>query len=140
MVTIHPIFDKQHLTYRDFGLELLPSGSSHNKCLIVLEQEAVMLLSSWKEIAAYLHKGVRTAQRWEREAGLPIRRPVKNRHIIVAVSEELDDWVQAQSNPPFTVGEELRQLRARVQELEAENQRLRAGQSGVLHEIREAAA
>jgi hypothetical protein len=99
-----------------------------------------MLLSSWKEIPTYLHKGVRTAQRWEREAGLPVRRPIKNRHIIVAVSEELDDWVQAQSNPPFTVGEELRQLRARVQEWEAENQRLRSGQSGVPYKTREAAA
>jgi len=32
-------------------------------------------LQSWKEIAAYLKRGVRTAQRWERCAGLPVRRP-----------------------------------------------------------------
>jgi hypothetical protein len=33
------------------------------------------LLSSWKDIAKYTGKGVRTVQRWERE-GLPVRRPV----------------------------------------------------------------
>ncbi len=32
-------------------------------------------LSCWKDIARYLGKGVRTVQRWEREFGLPVRRP-----------------------------------------------------------------
>ena len=31
-------------------------------------------LDSWKEIATYLGRGVRTAQRWEREEGLPVHR------------------------------------------------------------------
>ena len=31
-------------------------------------------LDSWKEISAYLKRGVRTVQRWEREAGLPVHR------------------------------------------------------------------
>jgi hypothetical protein len=31
-------------------------------------------LDSWKEMAGYLKRGVRTVQRWEREAGLPVRR------------------------------------------------------------------
>jgi hypothetical protein len=31
-------------------------------------------LSSWKEIAAYLGVSVRTAQHWERNRGLPVRR------------------------------------------------------------------
>ena len=31
-------------------------------------------LDSWKEIAAYLGRGVRTVQRWEREEGLPVHR------------------------------------------------------------------
>ena len=31
-------------------------------------------LDSWKEIAAYLRKGLRTVQRWERTEGLPVRR------------------------------------------------------------------
>jgi len=33
-----------------------------------------MILSGWKEIASYLHCGVRTVQRWEVD-GLPIYRP-----------------------------------------------------------------
>jgi DNA-binding transcriptional regulator YiaG len=33
------------------------------------------VLSSWKDIAQYLGKGVRTVQRWERHLGLPVRRP-----------------------------------------------------------------
>jgi len=31
-------------------------------------------LESWKEIAAYLGRDVRTAQRWERLGGLPVHR------------------------------------------------------------------
>lgn len=33
------------------------------------------VLNSWKEVATYLGRGIRTVQRWERELGLPIRRP-----------------------------------------------------------------
>ncbi len=53
-----------------------------------------MILSGWKEIASYLHCGVRTVQRWEMD-GLPIRRPTpgKRSHVI-AHSEELDRWVR----------------------------------------------
>jgi hypothetical protein len=51
------------------------------------------LLTSWKEIAAHLGKGVRTVQRWERELGLPVRRPAKNRHIVVALPVELNGWI-----------------------------------------------
>ncbi len=55
------------------------------------------VLSSWKEIAAYLGKGVRTVQRWERELHLPIHRPVEhNARIVIAVPEELDNWIQQQ--------------------------------------------
>ena len=53
-----------------------------------------MVLSGWKEIAAYLHCGIRTAQRWE-TAGLPVSRPVPGRRgVVVASSEDLDLWSQ----------------------------------------------
>jgi DNA-binding transcriptional regulator YiaG len=52
------------------------------------------LLTSWKEIAAHLGKGVRTVQRWEQELGLPVRRPAKSRHIVVALAPELDRWIE----------------------------------------------
>lgn len=53
------------------------------------------ILTSWKEIAAYLGKGVRTVQRWEVELELPVRRPNgKDRQIVMAFTDELDDWAR----------------------------------------------
>ncbi len=58
------------------------------------------VLSSWKEIAAYLGKGVRTVQRWERELALPVRRPVAhNKRIVIAVPDELNTWLKRQLAP-----------------------------------------
>lgn len=51
-------------------------------------------LNSWKEIAQYLGRGVRTVQRWEAELGLPVRRPRgTSRSAVVAVTSELDQWM-----------------------------------------------
>ena len=53
------------------------------------------VLNSWKEVATYLGRGIRTVQRWERELGLPIRRPRgKSRSPIIAFRPELDRWLQ----------------------------------------------
>jgi hypothetical protein len=52
------------------------------------------VLTSWKEIAAYMGKGVRTVQRWEAEMRLPVRRPGPERHIVIAFPAELDEWVR----------------------------------------------
>src|SRR6478736_9655547 len=50
-------------------------------------------LDSWKEIAAYLGRGVRTVQRWEREEGLPVHRLAhEKRGSIYAKREELSAW------------------------------------------------
>lgn len=58
-----------------------------------------MILSGWKEIASYLHCGVRTVQRWEAE-GLPVHRPAPHkRSHVIAHSEELDRWVRNGSTP-----------------------------------------
>jgi hypothetical protein len=52
------------------------------------------LLTSWKEIASYLGKGVRTVQRWEQQFGLPVRRPnEKAKGIVHATRGELDHWL-----------------------------------------------
>jgi hypothetical protein len=52
------------------------------------------LLTSWKEIANYLGKGVRTVQRWEQQFGLPVRRPnEKAKGIVHATRDELDHWL-----------------------------------------------
>jgi hypothetical protein len=57
------------------------------------------VLTSWKEIAAHLHRGVRTVQRWESETGLPVRRPSPGRHIVLAIPSELNDWVSRRKQP-----------------------------------------
>ena len=50
-------------------------------------------LDSWKEIAAYLKRGVRTVQRWERSSGLPVYRLELDRQSSVfAYKPELDAW------------------------------------------------
>jgi hypothetical protein len=55
------------------------------------------LLTSWKEIANYLGKGVRTVQRWELQFGLPVRRPnEKVKGIVHATRQELDHWLEQQ--------------------------------------------
>lgn len=55
-------------------------------------------LDSWKEIAGYLRRGVRTAQRWERVAGLPVRRVASERGAVYAFRSELDAWWLTQSD------------------------------------------
>jgi hypothetical protein len=65
---------------------------------MVRQEEAprFQIFSGWKEIAGYLHKGVRTVQRYERELGLPIHRPSgKSSAAVVAIQPELDKWLSA---------------------------------------------
>lgn len=58
--------------------------------------ETPSFLSGWKEIANYLGKGVRTVQRYERELGLPVRRPAgKAWGSVIATRAEIDGWIQA---------------------------------------------
>jgi hypothetical protein len=55
----------------------------------------VNILNSWKEIANYLGRGVRTVQRWERDLGLPVHRPKgKDRSAVLAFPQELNAWLQ----------------------------------------------
>lgn len=52
------------------------------------------VLNSWKEIAAYMGRGVRTVQRWEQELGLPVRRPRgKERSAVIALKSDVDHWL-----------------------------------------------
>jgi hypothetical protein len=53
------------------------------------------VLTCWKEIANYLGLGVRTVQRYEHEAYLPVRRiPGKARGGVMAFPQDLDRWLQ----------------------------------------------
>jgi hypothetical protein len=49
-------------------------------------------LHTWKEIADYLDVTPRTAQKWEKERGLPVRRLPGERGGIYSMAEELDAW------------------------------------------------
>jgi hypothetical protein len=55
------------------------------------------VLTSWKEIAQYLGKGVRTVQRWEQRFGLPVRRPLGAGHksTVLARRSDLDHWMSS---------------------------------------------
>lgn len=57
-------------------------------------------LNSWKEIAAYLQKDVRTVQRWEKSEGLPVhRKPHDKLSSVYAYRSELDEWWNQGSHP-----------------------------------------
>jgi serine/threonine-protein kinase len=50
-------------------------------------------LESWKEIATYLNRDMRTVQRWEQTKGLPVRRlPGGDMARVYALKSELDAW------------------------------------------------
>jgi TolB-like protein/Tfp pilus assembly protein PilF len=51
------------------------------------------VLDSWKAIAQYLRRDIRTVMRWERERGLPVRRlPGGGKPGVYALTSDLDAW------------------------------------------------
>ena len=104
------------------------------------------VLTSWKEIAAHLGKGVRTVQRWEGTLGLPVRRPqgAASRNIVMATPAELDAWLRTQwkagtrdvaaTDTRLRMKVQVEQLQTRLktyQELKEQNLRLQ-------HDMKEA--
>ncbi|MGC2695306.1 MAG: hypothetical protein WA738_05890 [Candidatus Angelobacter sp.] len=64
-------------------------------------------LDSWKEIAAYLRRDVRTVQRWEKKEGLPVHRHLHDKlGSIYAYRKELTEWFNArqQAGPGTPLG------------------------------------
>jgi len=58
-------------------------------------------LDSWKAIARYLGRSVRTVRRWEQELGLPIRRQMHHASASVyALAPELDAWRRSREQVP----------------------------------------
>ena len=73
------------------------------------------VLNSWKEIACYVNRGVRTVQRWEAELAMPVRRPRgKSRSAVIALRTELDEWLKA---CPVNVREQLANGNGQVAEV-----------------------
>ncbi|HSA93525.1 MAG TPA: tetratricopeptide repeat protein [Terriglobales bacterium] len=55
-------------------------------------------LDSWKEIAAYLKRDVRTVQRWEKKEGLPVHRHLHEKlGAVYAFRSEIDTWWRERS-------------------------------------------
>lgn len=57
-------------------------------------------LETWKEIAVYLRRDIRTVQRWEEAEGLPVHRQQHRRQgSVFAIPAELDEWVKRRTIP-----------------------------------------
>ena len=57
-------------------------------------------LESWKEIAAYLNRDVRTAQRWEKSEGLPVHRHLHDKQgSVFTFRSEVDAWLAGRHLP-----------------------------------------
>ena len=56
------------------------------------------VFTSWKEIASFFGKGVRTVQRWEQKFGLPISRPTAAKNVVLATESELREWIRKSSS------------------------------------------
>ena len=59
------------------------------------------LLDSWKAIAQYLGRNVRTVQRWEKTENLPVHRHIHEKNgSVYAFRSELENWRKSRSVPP----------------------------------------
>lgn len=57
------------------------------------DSDSQATLESWKAIASYLQRDVRTVQRWESEEGLPVHRHAhKKLATVYAYTDEIDHW------------------------------------------------
>jgi hypothetical protein len=67
--------------------QAVPASNLHQ-----IDQHKV--LNSWKEIASYIGRGVRTVQRYETQLGFPVRRPSgRQRSSVLAFPQEIDAWL-----------------------------------------------
>lgn len=58
-----------------------------------IAEDSAERLDSWKEIAAYLRRQVRTVNLWEKTEGLPVHRHLHTkRGTVYAFKSELDEW------------------------------------------------
>ena len=65
-------------------------------------------LDSWKEIAAYLKRGVRTVQRWERAGRLPVHRLELDRQgSVFAYKAELNAWWESHRQTVAATGPQV---------------------------------
>ena len=78
------------------------------------EPQAHKMLNSWQDVASRLGVSVRTAQKWEKTLGLPIRRMPGPRGRIVADPAELDGWRLQAAVPRVKLPEAASRSKARL--------------------------
>jgi hypothetical protein len=101
------------------------------------EQHPAGLLSSWKDIANYLSRGVRTVQRWELTLGLPVHRiGTGKRGAVLAFKHEIHSWLRANvCRTPVNRGLPMPQSNSRPQQLARLVQELRESLFEVRQEV-----
>ncbi|MGD0227361.1 MAG: hypothetical protein ABSF71_33975 [Terriglobia bacterium] len=63
-------------------------------------------LVGWKEIAEYLRTSTRTAQRWERELGLPVHHAGSSKgYSVFAYAEEFETWLKTSKGKTASTSE-----------------------------------
>src|SRR5947209_4093223 len=67
-------------------------------------------LDSWKEIAVYIGRDIRTAMRWEKERGLPVHRVPGNgvRQPVFAYKLELDKWLKQRESGAASTEQQIK--------------------------------
>ena len=104
-----------------------PSGAHRICCAVATappEDTVNKMLSSWKEIAHFFGKGVRTVQRWEKTLDLPIRRPPgAPSNVVLARTSDLEEWMHRSAAAREAVSQQDPQVDAlqnAISELEVE--------------------
>jgi hypothetical protein len=83
------------------------------------------ILTSWKDIARYTGKSVRTLQRWEQELAFPIRRPgYPERNVVIAMSGEIDAWVWSETARRNAQTTNFDEVQTRVAEVQKDSNEL----------------
>jgi len=60
--------------------------------------DSKVFLDSWKEIAVFLKRGVRTVQRWEKDEGLPVHRHQHaKRASVYGLAWEIEAWFKVRA-------------------------------------------
>ena len=99
----------------------------------VSDREVASVLTSWKDIARYVGRGVRTVQRWERELGFPVRRTKSRENgTTLAIPREIDSWVKSQQ---CTDGSDRGMLLRSLHELRIVNLELRSENRELLRQL-----
>ena len=58
------------------------------------------ILESWKEIAVYVGRSVRTVQLWEKEEAFPVHRHQHDKQgTVFAYRDEIDRWRESRTAP-----------------------------------------